>query len=140
MYIAKAIFLIGAVVISMASFRNVPTSQQTTVSTSSVLVVDTTKIDAETGMINDPNLMLVKSQCTACHSAKLILQHRFTREGWQERIRWMQKYHKLWDLGASEKVILDYLEKHYSPQSAGAKIYSRRAPLKIVNWYKLDTP
>lgn len=101
-------------------------------------MADTIKIDAETGMINDPNLMLVKSQCTACHSSKLILQHRFTRDGWLERIRWMQKYHKLWDLGESEKVVLDYLEKHYSPQSAGAKVYSRRAPLKTVNWYKLD--
>ncbi len=140
MKIAKAIFLIGVVVLGMASFRNGSTPRQTSISTSAVPVADTAKIDAETGMVNDQNLMLVKSQCTACHSSKLILQHRFTREGWQERIRWMQKYHKLWDLGESEKVVLDYLEKYYSPQSAGAKIYSRRAPLKNVNWYKLDTP
>ncbi len=140
MKIVKAIFLIGVVVIGMASFRNVSTPRQTNGSIRSVPIADTLKIDAETGMINDPNLMMVKSQCTACHSSKLILQHRFTRDGWQERIRWMQKYHKLWDLGESEKVVLDYLEKHYSPQSAGAKVYSRRAPLKTVNWYKLDTP
>ena len=126
--------------LSMGSFRNVSTPDSKSVSTSAVPLADTAKIDAETGMIDDQNLMLVKAQCTACHSSKLILQHRFTREGWQERIRWMQKYHKLWDLGESEKVVLDYLEKHYSPQSAGAKVYSRRAPLKTVNWYKLDTP
>lgn len=125
---------------SMASFRNVSTSDSEPVSANAVSIADTLKIDAETGMVSDQNLMLVKSQCTACHSSKLILQHRFTREGWQERIRWMQKYHKLWDLGESEKVVLDYLEKHYSPQSAGTKVYSRRAPLKTVNWYKLDTP
>ena len=91
----------------------------------------------ETGLINDQNLMMVKSQCLACHSSKLILQHRFTRAGWQERIRWMQQYHKLWDLGESEKVVLDYLEKNYGPSSAGATVYARRAPLKAIQWYKL---
>lgn len=133
---AKALFLIGSILISLASFRATSLPQQDTTSAQT----DTLKIDAETGMINDPNLMMVKSQCTACHSSKLILQHRFTRDGWQERIRWMQKYHKLWDLGESEKVVLDYLEKYYSPQSAGAKVYSRRAPLKTIDWYKLDIP
>ncbi|GAB2579082.1 hypothetical protein [Spirosoma areae] len=108
-----------------------------TVSTQPVIVADTIKIDSETGLINDTNLMMVKSHCLACHSSKLILQHRFTREGWQERIRWMQKYHKLWDLGESEKVVLDYLSTHYGPQTA-AHVQLRRASLKNTQWYKLD--
>ncbi len=99
-------------------------------------VADTLKVDRESGLIDDPNLMMVKAQCTACHSSKLILQHRFSRAGWQERIRWMQKYHKLWPLGDSEKVVLDYLEKHYSPLTT-TKNGSRRAPLTDIRWYKL---
>jgi hypothetical protein len=133
----NAFFLVGALLISLASFRNVSVNQKPLVTSSTVLTADTVKIDAESGMINDPNLMMVKAQCTACHSSKLILQHRFTRAGWQERIRWMQKYHKLWDLGESEKVVLDYLEKHYGPENAVSIGTFRRQPLKEVQWYKL---
>ncbi len=133
----KAIFLIGGVLISLVSFRSVSVSRQPVPSKESVLMADTVKIDAETGLATDANLMMVKAQCTACHSSKLILQHRFTREGWVDRIRWMQKYHKLWDLGESEKVVLDYLEKYYGPSAVGARAAFRRAPLKSVQWYKL---
>src|SRR5204862_191318 len=129
MKIAKGIFLIGLVLVSLASFRNASLRPQPTVSSSPVLVTDTVKVDTESGLIVDSNLMMVKSQCTACHSSKLILQHRFTRAGWLERIRWMQKYHKLWDLGESEKVVLDYLETHYGPESAVKTSAFRRAPL-----------
>ncbi|UFH53829.1 hypothetical protein [Spirosoma sp. KNUC1025] len=136
MKIAKAIFGIGALLIGLLSFRSIPT--QPVVVGAPVVVADTVKIDPESGLATDPNLMIVKSQCTACHSTKLILQHRFTRAGWLDRIRWMQKYHKLWDLGESEKVVLDYLEKYYGPQSAQVKAAYRRAPLKNVQWYKMD--
>ncbi|AKD56856.1 hypothetical protein [Spirosoma radiotolerans] len=132
-----AFFLIGVLVISLASFRNVSIRQKPLGTSSVMSAADTVKIDAESGMINDPNLMMVKAQCTACHSSKLILQHRFTRAGWQERIRWMQKYHKLWDLGESEKVVLDYLEKYYGPENAANINTFRRQPLKDVQWYRL---
>ncbi|SFD33550.1 hypothetical protein [Spirosoma endophyticum] len=138
MNVVKTIFFIGAILIGLASFRTAPVKNSTTASVSSVTVADTGKIDAETGLINDPSLMMVKAQCTACHSSKLILQHRFTRAGWVDRIRWMQKYHKLWDLGDSEKVVLDYLEKHYGPETAATTNTFRRQSLKNVQWYKLD--
>ena len=133
----SAFFLIGVLLVSLASFRNVSVNQRSLVTRAPVSAADTVKIDAESGMINDPNLMMVKAQCTACHSSKLILQHRFTRAGWVERIRWMQKYHKLWDLGESEKVVLDYLEKNYGPENAANIGTFRRQPLKSVQWYKL---
>ncbi len=126
---------LGGLLISLLSFQGVYAPQK---QNASIMVADTAKIDAESGMVNDPNLMMVKAQCTACHSSKLILQHRFSRAGWLERIRWMQKYHKLWDLGESEKVVLDYLEKHYGPQTAVNLTNFRRAPMKEVKWYKLD--
>lgn len=97
-------------------------------------LADTVKKDPETGLVTDGNLYLVKAQCTTCHNSKLILQNRFTRDGWKQKIRWMQKNHNLWDLGETEKPVLDYLEKHYGPTITAA----RRAPLKDIKWYKLD--
>ncbi|SEI64606.1 hypothetical protein SAMN05216327_10326 [Dyadobacter sp. SG02] len=95
---------------------------------------DTTKKDPETGLIVDENLYMVKAQCTNCHSTKLISANRFTRDGWKQKIRWMQANHNLWELGDAEKPVLDYLEKNYSPTASVA----RRAPLKDIKWYKLD--
>ncbi|MGG7660810.1 hypothetical protein [Dyadobacter sp. BHUBP1] len=97
-------------------------------------VADTTKKDPETGLIVDENLYMVKAQCTNCHSTKLITANRFTRDGWKQKIRWMQANHNLWELGDAEKPVLDYLEKNYSPTASVA----RRAPLKDIKWYKLE--
>jgi hypothetical protein len=60
------------------------------------------KTDPDSGLVIDKGYELVKGQCTACHSARLITQSGKTREGWIESIRWMQRNHKLWDLGAAE--------------------------------------
>ncbi len=91
-------------------------------------------VDAETGLALDPNFTLIKAHCTGCHSPKLILQHRFTRDEWLSKIRWMQRNHKLWDLGDSEKIVLDYLAKNYAPSQS---VYSRREALRNIKWYKL---
>ncbi|WAC15484.1 hypothetical protein [Dyadobacter pollutisoli] len=99
-----------------------------------VVAMDTLKRDTQTGLIEDENLYMVKAQCTSCHSSKLILQNRFTRDGWKQKIRWMQANHNLWNLGDTEKQVLDYLEKYYAPTAAVA----RRAPLKDIKWYKLE--
>ncbi|MCF2444279.1 hypothetical protein L0657_09955 [Dyadobacter sp. CY345] len=94
---------------------------------------DTTKLDKETGLVVDENLYMVKAQCTGCHSTKLISANHFTRDGWKQKIRWMQANHNLWDLGETEKQVLDYLEKNYPPK----QMVSRRAPLKDFKWYDL---
>ncbi len=95
---------------------------------------DSLKTDPETGLALDKNLMLVKGQCTACHSSKLILQSHFDREKWVERIRWMQRTQKLWDLGASEPAILTYLTTYYGP--INTPFDGRRLPLNTPVWYK----
>src|SRR5690606_26918966 len=77
-----------------------------------------------TGLIDDEGLNLVIAHCTGCHSAKLVTQNRFNREGWIRVIRWMQETQNLWDLGESEEAIVAYLSKHYAPEFAG-----RRTPL-----------
>lgn len=95
---------------------------------------DTLKTDPETGLILDEQLYMVVAQCaTVCHSSQLIRANRFTRDGWQQKIRWMQANHNLWELGETEKIVLDYLEKHYAPTQSVA----RRKPLNDIEWYHL---
>ncbi|MDQ6479005.1 hypothetical protein [Dyadobacter sp. LHD-138] len=98
-----------------------------------VSFADTIKLDPETGLIVDENLFMVKAQCTGCHSTKLISANHFSRDGWKQKIRWMQANHNLWELGETEKQVLDYLEKNYAP----VQVVSRRAPLKDIQWYDL---
>ncbi|WP_439559232.1 hypothetical protein [Dyadobacter sp.] len=92
-------------------------------------------VDSESGLAVGENMFLVKAQCTICHSSKLILQSQFDRDKWIERIRWMQRTQKLWDLGETEKPILDYLVEHYGPVKSGFD--GRRLPLPQQSWYKL---
>lgn len=127
----KALFIavLGAGIV----FQTLPETSATNNNVNTVLA-DTTKTDPETGLIVDENLYMVKAQCTNCHSTKLIIANRFTRDGWKQKIRWMQANHNLWELGDAEKPVLDYLEKNYSPTASVA----RRAPLKDIKWYKLD--
>ncbi len=92
-------------------------------------------IHVRTGFYADPNMPIVVSACTSCHSSKLVTQNRATRSGWEAMIRWMQATQGLPDLGANEPVILDYLAKYYAPKAAG-----RRANLNLdeVEWYILN--
>ncbi len=89
-------------------------------------------IDSMSGLKIDKGYELVKQTCMACHSSKLVIQNRATRDGWLTMIRWMQKKHKLWDLGKNESAILDYLAKNYAPDKKG-----RRPVLKDIDWYEL---
>ncbi len=95
------------------------------------LVID--GIHVSSGLIADDRFNIIKANCMACHSGKLISQNRATREGWKEMITWMQKTQGLWDLGENEVPILDYLSEHYAPQVAG-----RRSALKNIEWYELE--
>jgi cytochrome c5 len=89
--------------------------------------------DVQTGLLAGEGLQIVRASCTSCHSSALILQNRFTREGWHEKIVWMQETQGLWDLGENESVILDYLAAHYSPE----EIKGRRRPLENIEWFRL---
>ncbi|MEM6345525.1 MAG: monoheme cytochrome C [Bacteroidota bacterium] len=88
--------------------------------------------DLGTGLIAEGEYLIVKANCTGCHSGKLITQNRATREGWEEMIRWMQRTQKLWDLGENEPLILDYLAEHYAPENKG-----RRQNLVVEQWYEI---
>lgn len=90
-------------------------------------------IHVPSGFIANEGFKTVLANCTNCHSSKLVIQNRATREGWESMIRWMQQTQKLWDLGENEGVILDYLSKNYAPEEKG-----RRAALSNVEWYDLE--
>jgi hypothetical protein len=84
-------------------------------------------IDPDSGLIVARGVEDVKSNCTACHSAKFILLQRGDRQTWKDMIVWMQKTQGLWDLKSmpsisvpgkdAESVILDYLSKNYAPDN-----------------------
>lgn len=92
-------------------------------------------IHVQSGLIYAEGFDIVRGNCTACHSAKLVTQNRATREGWTDMIRWMQAKQGLWDLGKNESVILDYLATNYAPEDIG-----RRANIDVdeIEWYLLE--
>ncbi len=90
-------------------------------------------IHVETGLVVDDGWELVRSNCTGCHSSKLILQNRMTRDAWKSTIVWMQETQNLWPLGRNEKPILDYLEKNCAPVKVG-----RRQNVIVSEWYEID--
>lgn len=106
-------------------------SMSDTPETPSEEVVD--GIHVATGLIVAEGFEIVRAQCTACHSGKLVAQNRATRDGWKEMITWMQQTQGLWPLGENEPIILDYLAANYGPEETG-----RRANLEEVEWYILE--
>jgi len=112
-------------VVETVSVKSIPEQTQE-------VKLKTGSIDPENGLIVDENYKLVEQNCSACHSLKLVTQNRADREGWKEIIVWMQETQKLWDLGANEPLILDYLAKNYKPNKKG-----RRQNLVIEEWYEL---
>ncbi len=89
-------------------------------------------IHVRTGLKEGVGMMETIQNCTACHSAKLIMQNRMDKERWTASIRWMQKTQNLWDLGANEDIIINYLVANYPPGKKG-----RREALTDIEWYDL---
>jgi hypothetical protein len=76
-------------------------------------------IDPVTGFKMAGDWELVRGNCTACHSAKLITQQRGTAEQWLAMIRWMQKKQNLWQFDpGTENRIIAYLSENYPPDAA----------------------
>jgi len=125
----RLIVALGIFVMVMVSACTEPNTKKAKKSAGEAKVDQT---NTGTELIKGEGLDLVIANCTACHSAKLIVQNRATREGWEGMIRWMQATQNLWPLGKNEEIILDYLAKNYAPDKKG-----RRENLKDITWYKL---
>jgi len=77
------------------------------------------EIDPVTGFKMTGDWELVRGNCTACHSSKLITQQRGTAQQWLTMIRWMQKKQNLWQFDpGTESRIITYLSDNYPPDAA----------------------
>jgi hypothetical protein len=75
------------------------------------------KIDSLTGLKMNENWELVRNNCIACHSLKLVTQQRGTATQWLVVIRWMQDKQNLWQFDPeTESKIIAYLAENYPPQ------------------------
>jgi len=90
-------------------------------------------IHVQTGLKDGEGLMTVVANCTACHSAQIIIQNRMNKERWNATIRWMQETQNLWELGDNQTVIVNYLITNYPVIDKG-----RREKLENIEWYALD--
>jgi len=76
------------------------------------------ELDAFTGLKISADWELVRNNCIACHSPKLITQQRGSEDQWLNMIRWMQKKQNLWQFEPeTEARIIAYLAKNYPPQA-----------------------
>ena len=89
-------------------------------------------IHVATGFVDAPGMKETIQNCTNCHSSKLVIQNRMTKERWKTTIKWMQETQNLWDLGKNEDIIIDYLVTNYPPKEKG-----RRENLTNIEWYQL---
>ncbi len=96
-------------------------------------VISVMGVQAQKITFNKHIAPIIHANCTPCHSSKLVIQNRATREGWESIIRWMQETQNLWELGSNQPIILNYLVRNYAPEAAG-----RRANLKNIEWYELE--
>ena len=90
-----------------------------------VLAYGAPEKDAASGLVKDEGWELVRNNCVACHSLRLVTSQRADRQTWLDMIRWMQRTQNLWQLDReTERRILSYLAKNYPPQPD-----RRRAPI-----------
>lgn len=102
-----------------------------------VSATSNSKIDPESGLKIALGWDEVKTNCTSCHSAKIIVSQRGSRATWLETIRWMQKKQGLWELPSkTEKIILDYLSNHYPPIDTGRRANLPARALPENPWQK----
>ena len=57
---------------------------------------------------------LVRTHCTTCHSAQIIIQQELPRAEWDELLVWMVEEHAMEPLHELDRErILSYLQTHY---------------------------
>lgn len=85
-------------------------------------------VDQESGLIMAPGWEMVKQQCNACHSSKLVAQNSGNREVWRGTLQWMIDTQGLWDLSDTWEPVLKYLSTYYGGDEIDMATF-RRLPL-----------
>ncbi len=63
-----------------------------------------------------PGRETVFIKCAACHSLRIVLQQRLSRDVWDEVLSWMKEEQSMPELEPElRELILDYLSTHFSP-------------------------
>ena len=63
-----------------------------------------------------PGRETVFIKCAACHSLRIVLQQRLSRDVWDEVLVWMKEEQSMPKLDPElRELILDYLSTHFSP-------------------------
>jgi cytochrome c1 len=76
------------------------------------------EVDTFTGLKMSDDWELVRNNCIACHSLKLVTQQRGSATQWLSVIRWMQAKQNLWQFDPdTENRIINYLAENYPPQA-----------------------
>ena len=79
------------------------------------------------GLPEDTGRDEVIAYCGPCHSMKLVVQQGLTREGWAEVLTFMYEEQEMDKLEPEdEKLVLDYLAKHVSPETQKQRLRQRR--------------
>ena len=92
---------------------------------STASVAEDATLDPYTGLKMTGDWELVRNNCIACHSARLITQQQGSADHWLHLIRWMQATQNLWQFDPQvEQKIVAYLADNYPPQAD-----RRRAPI-----------
>jgi len=108
--------LFSSLAIAGACTKEQPT--ETPAATPEPVVETEPEIDPATGFKMTGDWELVRGNCTACHSAKLITQQRGTAQQWLTMIRWMQQKQNLWQFDpGTEGRIIAYLSENYPPDA-----------------------
>ena len=83
-----------------------------------ITAAEDVETDGFTGFPMTGDWELVRANCIACHSPRLVTQQRGTAEQWLAMIRWMQEKQNLWALQPEvEQKIVAYLAEHFPPSA-----------------------
>lgn len=132
---ALALVLVPGLLLG-ACGREAPPPAAETVAADATAAMAEPELDPISGLKMTGDWQIVRSACTACHSAKLITQQTGSAEQWLLMIRWMQEKQNLWQFDAvTEEKIISYLAENYPP-SASQRRAALAASLMPPNPYK----
>ena len=82
------------------------------------LVLSAAAAAAEEALPDDAGREEVEIYCSACHSLKIVVQQRLSRDAWDETLVWMVEEQAMDPLTEDErKLVLDYLAAHFNAKT-----------------------
>ena len=106
----------AALLLGACTQDEAPVEEPETASVTESAATAEPELDPATGLKMAGDWQIVRANCVACHSGKLITQQRGTAQQWLTMIRWMQEKQNLWQFDpVTEEKIIGYLAEYYPP-------------------------